>query len=232
MVSPAPIPSSNQPVALAGTTVYAGRFADERLALLGLTRQEIIDCVVEGEHARDSTTAHHPVNVGGVYAYGERTRAFRDTVVPRGWTIENPNNVALTIAPDGLFAIGTQIGTDGTGREHGKPTNKYRKGSTMVKVVDVNNQLSLLPAEVVQVVPAGARDVVLERRTYFILVSRKADYVWVEMSLPDGVDESGRANHYCERIVIGSVHLGPSVDAGGHESGPEDDYNVEIKRRS
>jgi hypothetical protein len=178
--------------------VLVKRKATSRLAQLGLSTG-LIERVVRRTDADVSTfTAFDPPIMLGLTRWGRISRYLREELVPRGWTYDNPRNLARTIHPSGEFAIVAATGDEMTGLADLLPTTRYRKGDATVQAVAVNEQLTFdfgdaFTADVTA--DAGAM------LTWILLFFEDEAGFRVELSLPDGI-EDGRITSWAERIIL------------------------------
>lgn len=215
--------------------------AADRLAELGLS-VELVERVVRRADAEASMcTPLDPPVMEGLTRWGRTTRYLREELIPRGWSFDNPRNLARTIHPSGEFAIVATSGDEATGQAEAIPTTKYPKGDATIAAVETNEQLALdfggfpLAASDGHAVDAGSM------LTWLMLFHLDEDGYRVEVSLPEAIDE-GCITGWAERIIVPGFpreddHLAypsaPGSDpiAPGSELETQDDIVVEVGRR-
>ena len=62
--------------------------SDDKLAVLGVTPQELRDVALSSAAERNNATQHHPANAPGTFSYMEGTKALRDLLTRKGWVID------------------------------------------------------------------------------------------------------------------------------------------------
>jgi hypothetical protein len=178
--------------------VLIKRKAVGRLASLGLDA-ELIERVVRRADADVSTfTEFDPPIMAGLTRWGRMSRYLREELVPRGWTYDNPRNLARTIHPSGEFAIVAATGDELTGLAALLPSTRYRKGDATVQAVAVNEQLTFDFGD------AFTADLTTDAGallTWILLFFEDEAEFRVELSLPDGI-EDGRITSWAERIIL------------------------------
>jgi hypothetical protein len=178
--------------------VLAKRKAVNRLAELGLD-VGLIERVVRRADADVSTfTQFDPPIMLGLTRWGRISRYLREELVPRGWTYDNPRNLARTIHPSGEFAIVAATGDELTGLVGLLPTTRYRKGDATVQAVAVNEQLTFDFGDGFTTGLTGDAGGLL---TWILLFFEDEAEFRAELSLPDGI-EDGRITSWAERIIL------------------------------
>jgi hypothetical protein len=205
--------------------------ADHRLAELGLT-VELIERVVRRADADVSTfTEFDPPIMLGLTRWGRISRYLREELVPRGWTYDNPRNLARTIHPDGEFAIVAATGDELTGLAGLLPSTRYRKGDATVQAVAVNEQLTFdfgdgFAAELTAELTVDANALL----TWILLFFEDEHEFRVELSLPDGI-EDGRITSWAERIILPPFPRDENTISTLFDDEPEQHVVVEVTRR-
>jgi len=212
--------------------VLVQRKAASRLADLGLSIG-LIERVVRRADADVSTfTAFDPPILLGLTRWGRMSRYLREELVPKGWTYDNPRNLARTIHPSGEFAIVAATGDEVTGLASLLPSTRYRKGEATVAAVAVNEQLTFDFGDLFSADLAADAGALL---TWILLFFEDEAEFRVELSLPDGIVD-GRITSWAERIilppfprdVVTMVPLFDVFSAGGEQ---DEHVVVEVTRR-
>jgi hypothetical protein len=212
--------------------VLARRKAVDRLAQLGLS-VDLIERVVRRADADVSTfTEFDPPIMLGLTRWGRVSRYLREELVPRGWSYDNPRNLARTIHPGGEFAIVAATGDELTGVTGLLPTTKYRKGDATAQAVAVNEQLTFDFGDGFSEDVTGEAGGLL---TWFLLFFEDETEFRVELSLPDGI-EDGRITSWAERIILPPFRrdvatMLPLFDVLSAGDGPDEHVVVEVTRR-
>jgi hypothetical protein len=115
--------------------------------------------------------------------------------VPRGWTYDNPRNLARTIHPGGEFAIVAATGDEFTGVAGVQPSTKYRKGEATVAAVNQNVQLAFDFPDYDETEDDSPL------LTWFLLFYPDEHEFRAEVSLPDRIVD-GRIASWAERIIL------------------------------
>jgi hypothetical protein len=176
--------------------VLAQRRAADRLAGLGLDAG-VIDRVIRRADAEASLcTELDPPIMEGMTRWGKTSRFLREELIPRGWTYDNPRNLARTIHPSGEFALVAATGDEYTGVPEGQPSTRYRKGEATVAAVNQNVQLTFdFPGFTES--PEGDHPLL----TWFLLFYPDEHEFRAEVSLPDRIVD-GRITSWAERIIL------------------------------
>ncbi len=144
------------------------------LADLGLSSDILFQVIEQGEIARANCTANDPPCVPGIYSWGSTVRAFRDILIPEGWTKSDEGNYSTVVNPDGSFCIAVLTGDEGTGLADHEPTSKYPKGAKTRDAV-IANQGCLFPEMQKAVEEELARQAAADKRITWILLKRRSD---------------------------------------------------------
>lgn len=206
--------------------VQVKRRAVDRLGELGLDVPTIERVVRRADAEAATCTALDPPIIEGLTRWARTSRFLREELIPRGWTYDNPRNLARTIHPSGEFAVVAATGDVLTGVPHELPTTRYRKGDATIAAVQANEQLAfdfgdswnsvLLDAD------AGAL------LTWFLLFYADDHEFRVEVSLPNRIDD-GLITGWAERIILPPFPRAPQA-LREDETGP-DQVVVEVSRR-
>lgn len=167
-----------------------------RLAELGLT-VSIVERVVRRADAEVAMcTELDPPIMEGMTRWGKTSRFLREELIPRGWTYDNPRNLARTVHPSGEFAIVASTGDELTGLTipgH-LPTTRYRKGEAITRAVELNEQLAFDFGDGWSEGPGALR-------TWILLFHVDEHEFRTELSLPSHI-EDGLITRWTERVIL------------------------------
>lgn len=171
--------------------------AARRLDGFGLRLDDLGAAVRHGLHAAATCTPHDPPNFAGLLGWGRTVRGLRDTLVPRGWHVDNSRNYPTAVSPDGTIAIAVAAGDYNTGLA-GTPATRSAKGPATREAV-VLNQMSFAELDA-----SFALGVPVPKSTWLLLHynDKSAKEVRMELSLPAGFDEEGVVTDWHERIIL------------------------------
>ncbi|MGB6187376.1 MAG: hypothetical protein WBF70_02165 [Aeromonas molluscorum] len=99
---------------------------DAYLRPLNISQNDLGRILERGLSGRYSTTLNHPKTSRGQYFYGEGVSAARDILAPKGYKRLSLRNVELTVSDK--VALYLCRGCDQTGRVHGYPESRMKKG--------------------------------------------------------------------------------------------------------
>lgn len=174
--------------------VHEGWSAAARLGTLGLDLDTVLEVVRIGERVRAEATDNDPLTAASVDAYRYRVRALRDSY-PQ-WTVDRPQNVELTVSPDGTRSILTRAGDAGVGIRDADPQPKKELGRGTSALV--GSELLLFGPEWLQ-----AQHVTRpEHETWMLLVYASPTVIRAELSLGIETDDAGRVSRWFERIIL------------------------------
>ena len=174
--------------------------ADVRLAELQLSRQVLIDSVVQANMYLARMTPHHPRLFRYGVMTGETVAALRDFLVPHGWEVRNEGNYELVFNPKLNMSIAVASGNEATGDRLRIPSNKSEKGPRTAKAVKDNQTADLFPETMPTVLEGN-----VATDTWILLHYRCANEIRLELSRPNGFDETARfVTGWSERILLGS----------------------------
>lgn len=125
------------------SSAVSGPIAELRLRQLELTVAEVHDPIVLGYAAAATCTEHEPRSLPGTLVWGRAIGALRDTLKPRGWTVDRAMNFETVVHPTGSHAIAVAAGTSQTGVDGPPPRTKTPKGPATTRAVGKNRQLLL-----------------------------------------------------------------------------------------
>lgn len=200
---------------------------DRRLhALGGLDLALLREALFRGQLARDMCTAHHPVTMGGILAWGETNAALRELTAIRGWGRSDTMNICRAVSPDGAFAVTAIGGDENTGNPFRSPTTRRPRGAAGIQIVEWNQQLSLFgePED-----SNARKEKRQESQTWYLLYYRTGSKVFAELSLPIIVSDDGVIRHWRERLILPVLDLSEGPILGNEDFGPS--IVVDVRRR-
>ena len=200
---------------------------DDRLGNLDLDVDTLWRSLQFGQAYAADCTRHDPPSGKGIIAWDKVNRMLRDLLVPSGWSIENHMNYAMTVHPNGKWAVIVATGDEQTGLPTGAPQTRSSKGPATQRAISRNiNQLSFAQLDPTwSVRPA--------RLTWILLYRFDAeDYsIYGELSLPVSMTSDGHVNRWQTRIMLsdpkGDSMVTPVTPQ--FEGGDDIDVPVELK---
>lgn len=182
---------------------------DSRLAELGLTRELLIQAVMQGMMARSECTPNDPPLYPGFATWARTVRSLRELLSPQpyGWSRSDDGGYSLVINPSGKMAIAVATGDENTGSAI-VPLTKSPKGPRTQVAIEVNQcQLSLEGFEAIDTLNDQRGDCM----TWILLqhYDQMRKEVLIELSLPNSY--SGKVDGWSERIIVGSLPFDSST---------------------
>lgn len=207
-----------------------GNAVVRRLAELGIPGDVLTESVRIGHNQGDFVTAAHPRTYQGVVVWGEVTASLRHRLSELGWTLDDEENIARVISPDGSVTVVAVSGNERTGlrNNHEKLNTRRPRGPAGVRIIKTNMQYELALDE--EGVTRARNDLVDNLGgTWFLLYFREGDVVRSELSYAMAVAESGRLLRWKERLILPDIDLlGPEPEAVD-DTPP--DVDVPVSRR-
>lgn len=209
----------------------AGRLYD-----LGLTVEELRECVDWGAGYRANCTLNHPPAAPAFFMWAEIVRALRERLIPQGWARNDARNYSTVVDPASTFAIAVASGDAFTGIEDKTPSTRREKGPATQAAVE-QNQLTfedidpsfprVLRVPTATTTPSGMR-------TWLLLhyVDARAEEVRSELSLPDFISAEGFVTSWRERIMLPPTPFTSPVIADAPADGPTTPIEVPVERRA
>jgi hypothetical protein len=205
-----------------------------RLALLGLEEDSLLNAVRVGQLQRNNCTPHHPPSFPGLSAWADTVKTLRDILVPEGWQIDNPRGLPIVFHGKKRIALTVATGDEATGRPEFDPCTKSPKGPQTRSNIS-NNQLKLFPEEYVR---AAYEQTTAKTGfiTWLLLIhsDELTREVRCELSLPVGMNEHGQVDGWDERIILGSTPFDADTLKVPTDVNPPQSPNiiVNVKRRA
>jgi hypothetical protein len=190
------------------------RFSDgSRLAELGLSVDIITRALRRADAETLTSTDLDPPIMEGLLRWGRTTRFLREELIGRGWSYDNPRNLARTIHPTGDFAIVVATGDERTALPDHEPGPKHSRGYATEQAIHANGQLSFEFGTLIHVTQAGQAAGLGALRTWLLLYYAGDSAFQVELSLPEAI-EGGRITRWTERILLPAIPRQPRKPVG------------------
>ena len=195
----------------------------DRLARLGVTKDELLDVVGAAVAARNDAVDHDPSNAAGWLAYCYGTRKLRETYCPKGWVLDRQGGVESVIHPASGMKMVYQ-NADSAGREDREPQPVSSKGEASKALINSVN------GDLFREWPADGE--ASEGSVWYLLVEAEGEHVTAELSCPQAV-EGGRFSGYIERIFL--VESGDDQDweklAQRDDEIEDQDFDITVTRK-
>lgn len=132
-------------------------------------------------------------------------RNFRERLCIKGWAIEDKFNLNRTLTPNKNIAFVFSSGDKNVCSITNTPMTKNKKGEVSLATVEMNNtiQLSMLKDlfQGEEIIPEKYD--IGEMQHWFILFYKFKNKVWIEISLPKGIDKkTNKISEWTERIIL------------------------------
>lgn len=195
------------------------RWADEQLAPMDLTVDELHLVADEGQRKYDSTSPLAPTTTPGTDRWSIMVTTFRQLT---GWAADNSHGLPRTVHPSEKFYVVIRTGTDGVGDFKGQPTPRHPLGDVLRRVIDgTPNTMALfgLPDDVVD--PD-------DRELWLFLTEKHPGEIHCELSAPSARD-GGFVTDYKQRIPLPPLpYTEPADPTGTLPTEPDDLSGPEI----
>ena len=180
--------------------VTTGVAAERRLADLGLRVDQLHDALQAGQVSAGQATSFHPVTAAGTMRWLDTVARLRELLVTEsGWRSDDVRNSPRVLHPAGTRALLVARGDRRTGVVGPDPQTARARGRATVQAVAINGQLEL-PFDLRALADASAERLD-DVETWILLHYPTPDQeVRSELSLPVGVDDSGRVHGWRERL--------------------------------
>lgn len=201
-----------------------------RLATLGIPIEVLLEAVRDGHHAGDFATAAHPRNYRGILTWGEVTAALRKRLVVLGWSLDDRDNIARVISPDGEVTVVAISGNRFTGLrgEHEQLRTRRPRGSAGIRIICRNGQRELALDESL----ARSRNRLVDGGgTWFLLYNRAGDLLRSELSYAKSVDDQGGLIDWRERLILPDIDLSRPPAIMDSTPNTQPDVEVHVSRR-
>jgi hypothetical protein len=199
---------------------------DDPLGRVGITTELVMKARGRAQRDVDECTSLDPPGFRGSTRTARTIRYLREGLIPLGWTTDNTGNVAATVSPDGAIAIVVTSGNGDTGLESKTPKTKYPKGPVMHRRVRVNVQLSLFEPYLDE----ADEDATAARTTWLLLQYPDGNVVRAELSCPKSYDETGRPNHWSDRLILPELPI-DTQEWDDPDDGNDDGVDVPVTPR-
>lgn len=211
-----------------------------RLRELGLSEPCFAESCNRAMSAFRMPTEHYPRSARGLYFWSEFVGTLGMLLAEDGWTSENLDSHDLKINSGRTRGIVVTRGDVHTGDEEETPRTNARKGRVTQTAVRQNVvQYLLIPEAELPPIDLTRRErivpVIDGLELWLLLYHRdgRTNKIYMELSLPDGLDAQNRVSSWRERIVFepilmdqDEIDITPDVafDEGG-------DIDIEVLRR-
>lgn len=206
-----------------GTILREPAEVNDRLAELGVTKDELQEVVASAVAARNDAVDHDPSNAAGWLAYCYGTRKLREIYCPKEWILDRSGGVESVIHPETGAKLVYQ-NADCAAREDREPQPVSAKGEASKALINSVNGDLFRSWPVDGEAPEGS--------VWYLLVETEGERVTAELSCPRGV-EGGRFSGYIERIFI--IEVGEDEDweklAQPDDETDEQDFDVSVTRK-
>lgn len=207
-----------------------------RLIELGLREEYFAQAARDGMSAYNLATDHHPRTTAGINFWTEFVASLRTSLIPRGWFAEYISGHDVTISPDRKRAVVVTRGDAGTGDLDEEPRTNARKGKITEAAIRQNSiQARLIPLEqlppVVLTSPIMALPPELEdMELWMTLYNRDFETrkIWLELSLPTGLDAQKKAWQWSERIPLTPIDM-EGIAINAEEISFQDGPSIEVE---
>ena len=199
-----------------------------RLATLRIPMEILLEAVRVGHHAGDFVTAAHPRNFRGILTWGEVTATLRGGLAALGWALDDRDNVARVISPDGDVTVVAISGNRFTGLrgQHQQLSTRWPRGSAGVRIIWRNAQRELALGGAL----SRSRNLLVDGGgTWFLLYNRAGDVLRSELSYAKNVDNQGELIDWRERLILPDIDLSMPQPAIMDNTPP--DVEVRVSRR-
>lgn len=199
-----------------------------------LSTAEVRDIGTQIHRGFIAVSALHPKGHNGTRAWAEGTAQLRATLIPKGWSPEDPHGQPRIVAPNGRVGITVSSGDAYTGVANQTPQTRNNKGAQTVSSVQFNaRQPDLFPLvrrlETVATPTADAR----RGQTLWILLyylDLDAGQLRIELSRPTAMSDGDRVNGWSVRYILPPMPLLPDVADPHADQGPDIDFDVVPKQ--
>jgi len=200
---------------LAVTKITIGEIGVRReLDLLGLLMEDLIEAIVFGETHRGFCTDDDPLTFSGTTAWARTLRGLRQNkrLLAKGWERDRVDNFETFASPDKTFQICVTTGDKETGKYDPaqpfiKPKPKNPKGIMLQRAVTTNAWL--FPEMGADAEVRRKRlEAIQKRATWILLIHRKGDLLYAELSLPSAF-EAKNVKDWGHRIILDPLDVEP-----------------------
>lgn len=213
-----------------GRRIYEGMSAAARLQQLGLTLELLSAAASRGDDGRQECTIFHPVQSKGHRMWSDTTAALREACLGlgAGWRIDRTNNFETVAQPERAIAIAVVGGDEYTGWRGDKDPKVRRKRGPITTQRVRDNYLGMEPLFPIKTSLAND-DLPDSWQTWFFLIRATDEALWLELSHPIGLDNSGYVSAWSERIVLPKLPVSGGVTPISDDGEDEDPFTISKK---
>jgi hypothetical protein len=219
------------------TVPLLGQAATDRLTELGLSLEPFQAALVVGAtNKKNFDLPIYPNSFAGTAAQANIVANLALAYIPKKWTREDPQNIALLVNEQRTLAIAVATGDHRTGSSGDQgPQFGQPKGDGTKELVG-QQQLQLFKIETPSTPPhQGAVITVGSKKVtvyYFIFrIDLDREKAFAELSAPTSM-EDGQPVAWRERIVLPVLDLRPGPDAMGEPEAPVGTIDVPVVRKN
>jgi hypothetical protein len=221
---------------LAATKITIGEIGvRQELDLLGLFMEDLIEAILFGETHRGFCTDDDPRTFHGTTAWARTLRGLRQNkrLLAKGWERYRLDNFETFVSPDKTFQICVTTGDKETGKYDPdqpsiKPKPKNPKGIMLQRAVTTNAWL--FPELGVDAEVKRKRlEAIQKRATWILLIHRKDDLVYAELSLPSAF-EAKNVKDWGHRIILDPLDVEPLFDVRDDSDDGTDEMDIPVER--
>lgn len=200
------------------------------LALLGLTKDDLIEAIKRGYAARNNATKNDPPGTAGINAYSAIVREIGDSLLPKGWERVINHNLVLTINAETKTAIAVSSGNYNVGIEDAIPRTKNPKGKQYQNITSDNRDIFDVEKKIQKNIFPDFQILIL---LYFY--DYKKGEMRLELSSPIDMDINGYVNGWHKRIIFSPILFDLEPDPKRKQpdsfSDNSQDFDIPVIRR-
>ena len=207
--------------------IYEGTSAAARLQEIGLTVELLSGAASRGDDGRQECTIFHPLQSKGHRMWSDTTAALREACLglAAGWKIDRTNNFETVAQSERGIAVAVVGGDEYTGWRGDKDPKVRRKRGPITTQRVRDNYLGMEPLFSMKTAPASD-DLPDSWQTWFFLIRATDEALWLELSHPIGLDNSGHVSTWSERIILPKLPVSGGVTPIPEDGEGEDPFTI------